>query len=125
MPLVAEILPSRIYRTISKDAQRTFAGIWNRLNNSTVDSIWISNENICRKTRLPEEKLDSALSELCRAGLLEVTRGLIQNGIESSIPMRRNQQSLKNFGANKIEVVSAHRLTSCNHNQQAQGRYSA
>jgi hypothetical protein len=77
--LVAEILPSRIYRTINRDAQRVFAGIWNRLNNSSVDSIWISNENICRKTRLPEEKLDSALSELSRAGLLEIVPGLVQN----------------------------------------------
>jgi hypothetical protein len=72
-------LPSRIYRTISKDAQKIFAGIWNRLNNSTVDSIWISNENLCRKTRLPAEKLDSALSELSRAGLLEIVPGLVQN----------------------------------------------
>ena len=77
--LVTEILPSRIYRTIGRDAQRLFAWIWNRLNNSTVDSIWISNENICRKIRLPEEKLDLAISELTRAGLLEVTRGLVQN----------------------------------------------
>jgi hypothetical protein len=77
--LIAEILPSRIYRTISRDAQRIFAGIWNRLNNSTVSSIWISNESLCRKTRLPAEKLDSALAELCRAGLLEVTPGLVQN----------------------------------------------
>jgi hypothetical protein len=77
--LVAEILPSIIYRTLSKDAQRIFAGVWNRLNNSSVDNIWISNENICRKTRLPLEKLDSALSELSRAGLLEIVPGLVQN----------------------------------------------
>src|SRR5882757_6771964 len=76
--LVAEILPSRIYRSISRDAQRVFAGIWNRLNNSCVNAIWISNENICRKTRLPAEKLDSALSELSRAGLLEIVPGLVQ-----------------------------------------------
>jgi hypothetical protein len=77
--MVAEILPSRIYRNISKNAQRVYGGIWNRLNNSMVDSVWISNENICRMTRLPEKKLDSALSELSRAGLLEIVPGLIQN----------------------------------------------
>jgi hypothetical protein len=77
--LIAEILPSRIYRNLSHDARRVYAGIWNRLNNYMADSAWISNENLCRKTRLPNEKLDPALSELSRAGLLEIVPGLLQN----------------------------------------------
>ena len=77
--LTPQILPVRIYRTLSKDAHKIFAGIWNRLNNYTADSIWIMNTDLCRLAHIGDERLNPALAELCRAGVLEITGGLIQN----------------------------------------------
>jgi len=85
--LIDEILPNGIHRTaITKEAQRVFVGIWNKLNGYGSDSIWIRNEHLILMSRVRPDKLDSALSELSGAGLLEIKIGLVQNRYRVTAP---------------------------------------
>ena len=75
----ANILPGPVCRKLTPEAKRVFALLWNRINSSTADSIWSSDDNIIHIARVRREKLQSTLDELTSAGLLQVTVGLTQN----------------------------------------------
>ena len=87
-----EILPECYTSYLSPNAQRVFGTIWNRLNNYGSDQIWLENSYLIERTRIRQEQLDPALSELSGLRLLEIVPGLIQNRYRVTDPEADDNQ---------------------------------
>lgn len=77
-----ELLSPEQLKTLSAFAQRLYAGCWNRLRDRNLVSIWIRDEEICMRARIPPEALPKIQNELDQSGLIRVTPGLVQSRYE-------------------------------------------
>jgi hypothetical protein len=73
-----EILSQEQLATLSSAAIRLYGTVWNRLKSSNSISMWMYDEDLANRSRMPLSLLKSAQSELSQSGLLVLIPGAVQ-----------------------------------------------
>jgi hypothetical protein len=73
-----ELLPAQHLAKLNRGARRTYATIWNCLNNRTTPEIWLYTAQVAERSRVSESLLPMIHDELIAAGLVHVTPGRVQ-----------------------------------------------
>lgn len=81
-----EILPEKYLRLLGTQAKRLYAAIWNRLAMRGLNSMWMTDAEVIRRSRINPAMIDEIRSELCRAGLMHIVPGAVQNKYEICDP---------------------------------------
>jgi hypothetical protein len=74
-----QLLSEFHHQMLPSDAKRLFTSVWNRLRDKNLTQLWFTDSEICNRARIQPERLASAQSQCCRAGLLIIEPGITQN----------------------------------------------
>jgi hypothetical protein len=79
---IDRILAPEVFEQLSPSARRIYAGIWNSANWKGTNPIWLDDDEVCTRAKVPVQLMNRIQSELVRQGLLHIVLGSANTSYE-------------------------------------------
>ncbi|WP_348266420.1 hypothetical protein [Edaphobacter sp. DSM 109919] len=72
---IDKILSPDIYERLSPYARKVYSGVWNSANWRGTNPIWLKDDEVAERAKVPMSAMNTIQSDLVKAGLLHIVPG--------------------------------------------------